>query len=143
MSICTIFCVECLQYCFIYLNHILYQGDSSVESDEDNDNIHDIPEASKSERHIVVEDLEASTDDEEIEEELEIGNVSLDMNDSKVLENIPHLRSSCDVSESLSGRKEKLEHVMSMLDQNKTEDTVVLSFCNSKKIYLKLVGIFF
>ena len=55
----------------------------------------------------------------------------------------PHLRRSSDVSESSSGRKEKLENVMSMRDQNKAEDTVVLSFCNSKKIYLKLVGIIF
>ena len=50
--------------------------------------VNDIPEASKSEKHIIVEDLEASTD-EEIEEELEIGNVSVDTNDSKVLESIP------------------------------------------------------
>ena len=68
---------------------------------------------------------------EEIEEDLEIADTSIDLRDSNVLDSIPKLRGSYVIYEDTAD--EALRSARPVIESNKNEeDTVVLSFSKSK-----------
>ena len=113
----------------IYFYLTTPQG-SFAASDEGNKS-----DAGKSHEVIEVKDLEDS--EEEIEEELEFGNTSIDMTDSNVLASIPCLRGSYVISEKCGERKDKPKEVVK---NQEDEDTIVLTFSNSKSFSSRLEG---
>lgn len=118
-----------------FLIFFIDQGDSFIESDEDSDGNNHICDTKHPDEHIDVKDIEV-IDDEEIEEELEFGNESMDTSESKLFENIPCLGSNV-TSENLGGRKERSRNIKLMHQAKTNEDTIVLTFSSSKENNLK------